>query len=132
MNLADLDRFVSRRWDDEVVPRLIDYVRVPAKSPAFDASWEAHGYLAAVVKAAEAWCRAQPITGLKMEGVALDGRTPCLFFDVPATGGLGNDRTVLFYGHLDKQPEMTGWRDGFGPWTPGLEGGEVYRRRSSR
>jgi len=32
-------------------------------------------------------------------------------------------RTVLFYGHLDKQPEMDGWRDGLGPWQPVIEDG---------
>ena len=131
MNLADLDRFVSRRWDDDVLPRLIDYVRVPAKSPAFDASWEAHGHLRAVVKAAEAWCRAQPISGMQIEIVALDGRTPCLFFDVPASGGLGNDRTVMFYGHLDKQPEMVGWRADLAPWKPVIEDGKLYGRGSA-
>ena len=30
------------------------------------------------------------------------------------------------YGHLDKQPEMTGWRDGLGPWTPVLEDDKLY------
>ena len=39
MNLADLDQFVATKWDDDLVPRLVDYVRVPAKSPAFDSSW---------------------------------------------------------------------------------------------
>ena len=131
MNLADLDRYVSRRWDEDLVPRLVDYVRVPAKSPAFDASWEAHGHLKAVVKAAEEWCRAQPIAGLTLEIVAIDGRTSCLFFDVPATGGLGNDRTVMFYGHLDKQPEMVGWRDDLAPWKPVLEDGKLYGRGSA-
>ncbi|MGB3427103.1 MAG: peptidase M20, partial [Burkholderiaceae bacterium] len=76
MNLADLDRFVTRRWDEDLVPRLIDYVRVPAKSPAFDASWEAHGHLKAVIQAAEQWCRAQPIAGLTLEIVTIDGLTP--------------------------------------------------------
>ena len=130
MNLADLDGFVTSRWDDEVLPRLIDYVRVPAKSPMFDASWDAHGHLKAVVQAAEAWARMQPIAGLKVEIVALDGKTPCLFFDAPATGGRGNDRTVLFYGHLDKQPEMVGWRADLGPWKPVVEDGKLYGRGS--
>jgi acetylornithine deacetylase/succinyl-diaminopimelate desuccinylase-like protein len=130
MNLADLDRFVTGRWDDDVLPRLIDYVRVPAKSPMFDASWDAHGYLKSVVQDAERWARAQPIAGLTVEIVALDGRTPCLFFDAPATGGLGSDRTVLFYGHLDKQPEMAGWRAGLGPWMPVVEDGKLYGRGS--
>ena len=131
MNLADLRHFVARKWDDDLVPRLVDYVRVPAKSPAFDASWSAHGYLDAVAGDAEAWCRAQRIDGMTIEVVAIEGRTPCLLFDVPATGGLGNERTVLFYGHLDKQPEMTGWREHLGPWTPVIEDGKLYGRGSA-
>jgi acetylornithine deacetylase/succinyl-diaminopimelate desuccinylase-like protein len=51
-----------------------------------------------------------------------------LYFDIPATGGLPADRSVLFYGHLDKQPEMTGWRDGLGPWQPVIEDGKLYGR----
>ena len=131
MNLSDLRNFVDSRWDNELIPRLFDYVKVPAKSPAFDASWAAHGYLQAVIKEAHAWAAVQKIEGLKLEIVAIEGRTPCIFFDVPATGGLGNARTVLFYGHLDKQPEMTGWRDDLGPWIPKIEDGKLYGRGSA-
>jgi acetylornithine deacetylase/succinyl-diaminopimelate desuccinylase-like protein len=131
MNLADLTRFVDTKWDNDLMPRLVDYVRVPAKSPGFDASWAAHGHLAQVVRDAAAWGRMQAVAGLTIEIVALDGRTPCILFDVPATAGLGNDRTVLFYGHLDKQPEMVGWRDGFGPWQPVIEDGKLYGRGSA-
>ena len=35
---------------------------------------------------------------------------------------------MLLYGHLDKQPEMTGWRDGLGPWKPVIEGDRLYGR----
>ena len=131
MNLADIQSFVSRRWDEDIVPRLVDYVRVPAKSPAFDANWAAHGHLESVIRSAERWCEAQGIAGMKLEIINIDGRTPCLFFDVPATQGLGNDRSVMFYGHLDKQPEMVGWREGFGPWTPVIEDGRLYGRGSA-
>src|SRR5690606_10031849 len=86
------------------------------------------GYLQQVVQSAHAWAAAQKIAGMKLEIVTIEGRTPCIFFDVPATGGRGNDRTVLFYGHLDKQPEMTGWREGFGPWIPVIEDGKLYGR----
>jgi acetylornithine deacetylase/succinyl-diaminopimelate desuccinylase-like protein len=128
MNLAEARLFLDRRWDEELIPRLVDYVRVPAKSPSFDASWAAHGHLQAVVKDAHAWAASQRIAGMRLEIVSIEGRTPCLFFDVPATKGLGNDRTVLFYGHLDKQPEMEGWREGFGPWQPVIEDGKLYGR----
>ena len=128
MNLAEARQFLDRRWDEELIPRLVDYVKVPAKSPAFDAGWAARGHLASVVRDAHAWAAAQRIGGMSLEIVSIDGRTPCLFFDVPATRGLGNDRTVLFYGHLDKQPEMEGWRQGLGPWQPVVEDGRLYGR----
>lgn len=128
MTVADLQPFIDRRWDEELLPRLVDYVAIPAKSPSFDASWSAHGYLEKVVRDAHAWCRAQGIAGITLEIITVEGRTPCLFFDVPATGSLGNDKTVLFYGHLDKQPEMDGWREDLGPWIAKIEDGKLYGR----
>lgn len=128
MNLADLRPFIDARWNDDLVARLVDYVRIPAKSPAFDPSWAAHGHLERVIREGEAWARTQNVPGMTLEIVSIEGRTPCIFFDVPASGGLGNDRTVLFYGHLDKQPEMAGWREDLGPWKPVIENGRLYGR----
>jgi acetylornithine deacetylase/succinyl-diaminopimelate desuccinylase-like protein len=118
---------ISTQWDTEIVPQLTDYVRIPAKSPHFDPQWEANGHIERVICLAEAWAKKQPVHGLKVEIVRLPGRTPLLYFDVPANGRSGNG-TVLLYGHLDKQPEMSGWRDGYGPWTPLLEEGKLYGR----
>ncbi len=129
MNFAALQAFIDRKWDTELAPQLVEYVRVPAKSPAFDPEWRAHGHLQRVVEDAHRWCRAQPVAGLKLEIVTIEGRTPCLVFEVPASSAAAaGARPVLFYGHLDKQPEMTGWRDGFGPWTPVIEDGRLYGR----
>ncbi len=116
--------FTARKWDTEIVPELVEYVRIPAKSPHFDHEWQAHGYIDSVARLAEKWCRAQPVAGMKLEIVRLANRTPLLFFEIPGTG----ERTVLLYGHLDKQPEMTGWREGLGPWTPVIEDGLLYGR----
>jgi acetylornithine deacetylase/succinyl-diaminopimelate desuccinylase-like protein len=69
----------------------------------------------------------QGLRGLKLEVVRLPGRTPIIFFDVPATRS-GSEHTVLLYGHLDKQPEFNGWRHDLGPWTPKYEDGKLYGR----
>jgi acetylornithine deacetylase/succinyl-diaminopimelate desuccinylase-like protein len=119
---------VADHWDSEIVGQLIEYVRIPAKSPHFDPQWEANGHIERVIRLAEAWARAQPVRGLDVEIVRLPGRTPLLFFSVPATDPDAGGRTVLLYGHLDKQPEMTGWREALGPWTPVLEDGRLYGR----
>ncbi|MFZ4758568.1 MAG: peptidase M20, partial [Burkholderiaceae bacterium] len=84
MDLSELRPLIDAKWDTDLVPRLVEYVKLPAKSPAFDASWSAHGHIASAVEAAAAWARAQPIAGLKVEVIAIDGRTPCIFFDVPS------------------------------------------------
>jgi acetylornithine deacetylase/succinyl-diaminopimelate desuccinylase-like protein len=123
-----LDTRIARQWDDDIVPQLIEYIRLPAKSPHFDPEWRRHGHIEASIKQAHAWAARQGIAGLTLEVVRLEGRTPVLFFDVPARGSGASQRTVAFYGHLDKQPEMTGWRAGLGPWTPVIEQGRLFGR----
>src|SRR3546814_1983852 len=73
-------------------------------------------------------CGAQPIPGMTLEVVRLEGRTPLIFIDIPASGAETGDDCVLLYGHLDKQPEMTGWDDDLGPWKPVLRGDRLYGR----
>ena len=80
-----------------------------------------------MLRNAATWVEAQKVEGLKLEIVRLEGRTPVLFFEVPATG-TDMKETVLMYGHLDKQPEFTGWRNDLGPWTPKYENGLLYGR----
>jgi len=117
---------VSEKWDSELVSEISDYIAIPAKSPSFDPEWASNGYLHQVVRRAADWVLAQNVEGLKLEIVELPGRTPVLFFDVPATRQ--SSQTVLMYGHLDKQPEFNGWRSGLGPWTPKYLDGLLYGR----
>ncbi len=117
----------SAQWDGDIVERLKEYIRIPAKSPGFDASWAQHGHIEAVMRNAAAWVEAQKVAGLRLEVVRLEGRTPVLFFEVAATRA-ASTQTVLMYGHLDKQPEFTGWRKDLGPWIPKYEDGKLYGR----
>ena len=126
MDEGRLKSFVNRLWDEAVVPSLVDYIRIPNKSPGFDKDWAAHGYMDAAVALMEKWARAQlaRIPGATLEVVRLAGRTPLIFIEIPGEG----TEPVLLYGHLDKQPEFTGWADGLGPWTPVIRGDRLYGR----
>ena len=119
---------IARQWDGDIVSQLVDYIRIPAKSPHFDPQWREHGHIEAALQQARAWVARQPVEGLVLEVIRLEGRTPVLFFDIPARGAGASAKSVLLYGHLDKQPEMSGWRAGLGPWTPVLESGRLYGR----
>jgi acetylornithine deacetylase/succinyl-diaminopimelate desuccinylase-like protein len=117
----------TEQWDRDIVKQLTDYIAIPAKSPTFDKEWAQHGYIETVVRNAASWIEAQKVAGLTLEIVRLPGRTPVLFFEVAATRAAGT-QTVLMYGHLDKQPEFTGWRGDLGPWQPKYEDGKLYGR----
>ena len=123
---------VSQAWDDDLVGQLSEYIEIPAKSPAFDPDWAKAGYLDTVLERAATWVREQKVQGLTLEIIRLPGRTPVMFFDVPATRPQAqSSQTVLMYGHLDKQPEFDGWRAGLGPWTPKYIDGKLYGRGSA-
>jgi acetylornithine deacetylase/succinyl-diaminopimelate desuccinylase-like protein len=126
-----LAEFAARTWDEEIVPAITNYIAIPAKSPMFDADWAANGHLERVLTDAARWVESKQVAGLKLEVVRIPGRTPVIFFEVPATKAGGNEAdapTICLYGHLDKQPEFNGWRNDLGPWTPKYVDGLLYGR----
>ena len=125
-DIQRLHAHVHQNWNDAIIPSLVDYIRIPNKSPAYDPDWAKHGYMEDAVRLMETWARKRldALPGSTLEVVRLEGRTPVILIEVPGS----SDDTVLLYGHLDKQPEMTGWWDGFGPWTPVIKDGKLYGR----
>ena len=158
LNAAQALSQVTAQWDGDIVQQITDYIAIPAKSPTFDSDWAQHGFIDTVMRNAASWVEAQKVDGLTLEIVRLEGRTPVLFFEIPASRGERRDgpprassapsggssghevpgvgatsstQTVLMYGHLDKQPEFNGWRNDLGPWTPKYENGKLYGRGSA-
>ncbi len=131
MNPQLLRSTVQHFWERDALPALTDYLRIPNKSPAFDPHWAANGFMehATRLYADTARRLLAHTTGATVEVSRLEGRTPVILIDVPATAPHADVQSpVLFYGHLDKQPEASGWSDGMGPWTPVLKDGKLYGR----
>jgi acetylornithine deacetylase/succinyl-diaminopimelate desuccinylase-like protein len=126
LDIGKAKKFIYQSWAEEIVPTLVEYIKIPNKSPAFDPDWAAHGYMDEAVALFERWARAKlpSLPGAVLEVVRLPGRTPVILIEIPNEG----TDTVLLYGHLDKQPEMVGWTQGYGPWIPRLEGDKLYGR----
>jgi acetylornithine deacetylase/succinyl-diaminopimelate desuccinylase-like protein len=122
----------ATKWTEElfassIVPTLVDYIKIPNKSAMFDPQWQQNGHMDKATNLLADWAKTQLPEGATLEVVRLGERTPVIFIDIPATGGRPGD-TVMLYGHLDKQPEMAGWREGLGPWIPVIEGDKLYGR----
>ena len=115
---------IDRTWDESILPELVEYVRIPNKSVAYDRDWEANGHMERAAQHMRRWAEAHAPQGSTVEVHRLPGRTPLLVVDVPGQV----DDCVLMYGHLDKQPEFSGWSDGLGPWDPVIRDGKLYGR----
>lgn len=122
--LHQIEDELNKQWDDEIIPVLEEYITIPNKSPIFDANWRENGYMSQAVDLLQNWCETQNIADKKIEVIELDGRTPLLLIDIPGK----IDQTNIIYGHLDKQPEMSGWEDDLGPWKPVIRDNKLYGR----
>lgn len=126
MDASRARTLVDRVWDESIVPTLKEYITIPNLSPMFDPAWRTHGHMERAVELARSWSAAQPVRGLLAEVVRLGDRTPLLLIEVDGTSP-GAD-TVLYYGHLDKQPPMEPWAEGLGPFKPVVRDGRLYGR----
>lgn len=124
MNVQENQRYINHLWDSTIIPTLQDYIKIPNKSPMFDKNWQEHGYMDAAVKLLSEWCEKHAVDNMQLEVVRLPNRTPIIFIEIPGS----SDDTVLLYGHLDKQPEMTGWDSELDPWKPVIKGDKLYGR----
>src|SRR3989440_10846757 len=130
LDSAKLGRFAGQVWGDAIVPTLIDYIRIPNKSPAFDPDWATHGHMEEAVAMFERWARERlaALPGATLEVVRLPGRTPLILIEVPGSASKANTNTVLLYGHLHKHPDRVGWAEGYGPGIPRRVSYKLYAR----
>lgn len=124
MNPKHIQTDVEQRWNTSILPTLEQYIRIPNQSPLYDPDWKKNGHMNEAVGLARRWAEQQKVKGLKLEVHETKGRTPLIYMEIEGDAS----STVLMYGHLDKQPAMTGWEKGLGPWTPVLRDGKLYGR----
>ena len=124
MKSDKLIKHIHNFWDNEIVPTLVEYIKIPNKSPSFDPDWEKHGHMQKVLELAVQWTEINKPDGSVITVKNSPGRTPLLLLDIPGT----KEGNILMYGHLDKQPEMEGWIDDLGPWKPVIKDEKLYGR----
>jgi len=125
-SLPQAKSFVSKLYDDSVIPAISKYIEIPNISPAYDPDWATNGFQDQAVDLLVNWVKGEKVPGLSLEVVRLPERTPVIFMTLD---GKGSDKTVLLYGHLDKQPPLTSsWAEGLHPYKPVIRDGKLYGR----
>ena len=124
MKIDTLEKDINDFWDANILPTLTEYIKIPNKSPAFDPDWKQNGYMDAVLELTKKWVEKFQPEGSVMHIDEGGDKTPMLIVEIPGE----RDGNILMYGHLDKQPEMEGWKDDLGPWTPVFRDDKLYGR----
>ncbi len=127
MDKVQLKKFIEKKWDESIIDELKEYIKIPCLSPMFDSDWEENGHLLEVCELAVKWINDQNLKNASVEIIKETGKTPVILVEINGDSA----GTVLFYGHLDKQPEAEGWDDNKGPYLPVIEQGKLYGRGSA-
>ena len=120
----------QRDFKSSIIPALCEYIKIPNLSPEYDPEWKTNGKLEEAGNHLIKWAESQGIKGLKASLIKEPDRTPLVFLEVAPTDPSIN-KTILLYGHFDKQPHMDGWMEGLGPLTPVIRDGYLYGRGAS-
>ena len=57
LNKKELETSISKFWDDSILPTLIEYIKIPNKSPSFDPDWKENGHMDRVLSMATVWAK---------------------------------------------------------------------------
>lgn len=128
MNYDHTIKIVTRDMEKSIIPGLSKFIEIDNLSPNYDLEWKTNGKLEKAGNYCLNWALNQGIKGIKGELITEKDRTPLIFIEIDAQG---SDKTLLLYGHFDKQPHLGKWDDGLGPITPVIKNGLLYGRGSS-
>ena len=126
-----LEASIDKIWEDSAIPSLFEYLRVPNQSPSFDPEWATNGLLEKAMDVIVRWIHSQKLHSIVQCAVhRAPGRTPFLLLELNDAESASTEGAVLIYGHMDKQPPVTGWKAGAGPYEPLFEAetGRLYGR----
>ena len=116
--------------DTELVGLLEHYLTIECLSPDFTppGTWEPA--IEEAIALFVGWAESRRIPGASVTVQRLEGRTPAIVVDLPATA-THRTGTALLYGHLDKQPPLGDWSAGLDPFTPVRRGHLLFGRGSA-
>ena len=75
LDKQSLQSFVDKFWDNSILPTLIEYIKIPNKSPSFDPDWKKNGHMDKVLDMAKNWAEENLPEGATLTTKETAGRT---------------------------------------------------------
>jgi acetylornithine deacetylase/succinyl-diaminopimelate desuccinylase-like protein len=122
--------YIEKFFKTSVLPNLMEFIKIENISPAYDQDWEKKGFMMDAARYLVNYVQNLYIKNAEVNLLKEDGHTPFIYIDIKGTQ-INTNKTIVFYGHLDKQPAFTGWSEGKGPQKPVIIDNKLYGRGSS-
>lgn len=130
INPEKLKQFVESEFTNNALPSFKTFLTIENCTPAYDPDWDKNGLLKSAASHLKAYAlKSSGVQGLNAILSSDEGKTPFLLVTVDSTSGDG--KSILLYGHFDKQPPNSGWSQGLGPYLPVEKDGYLYGRGSA-
>ena len=130
MDSKSLRKYVDKQFLINILPNLMNFIRIPNLSPSYDQNWKTNGLIFKAASLVTSYAKYLNIKNSEVNLLQDKGYTPLVFVDIAASRQ-NDKRTVLFYGHFDKQPYGTGWDKDKSPIEPVIQNGRLYGRGSA-
>ena len=130
MDTNSLKKYIEKQFTLNVLPNLMNFIRIPNLSPLFDPNWNKNGLLLKAANLIVSYAKSLNIKNAEINLLQDSPYTPLIFIDIPASRQ-NDERTILFYAHYDKQPYGTGWDEDKSPTNPVIIDGHLYGRGSA-
>lgn len=127
---AATDKYLDDHFDSWFVKGISDFVRVPNLTPMVDPEYLKNGLWEKALEVIDNYINQLKIEGLTRHVIQPEGSQALILYIVDPKEE-GPHKTVMMYGHLDKQPWFTGWDEGLSPIDPVIRGDLLYGRGSS-
>ena len=127
MDKKSFEKYIEKTFTYDTLPYLMDFIRIPNLSPAFDFNWNTNGLLDKTANFIMSYIQSLKLKHSKIELIKDKGYTPLIFIDIDPSRE-NDSRTILFYAHFDKQPHGIGWDENKGPTKPVIENNHLYGR----
>ncbi|CAK84468.1 unnamed protein product (macronuclear) [Paramecium tetraurelia] len=120
--------FIKQFTELSIVPSLSNFIRIPNLSPQFDNQWQQNQLLEEACNHIVKWIENEMVDIQKEIKILQIPNSPrCIAIKI--FGNQEQNKTILCYGHYDKQPHFVGWK--YGPTTPIIENNRLYGRGSA-
>ena len=119
--------FSEKILNNSIIPNLSTFIRIPNTSPFFDKNWDTDNLLLNAATHLYSYAVSLQLKEASINLYKDPNFTPLIYITIPSNKP-NNSKSILFYGHMDKQPPNTGWDKNKGATIPVIENNRLYGR----